>query len=75
MPAISVYTTQTDITLPDLSALGLTYPKNTTYQVRVGGLGPYADTDDALGPEGIGSFTSSESRVSYSEFVQVTTAP
>ena len=75
VPAISVYTTQTDITLPDLSALGLTYPKNTTYQVRVGGLGPYTDTDDALGPEGIGSFTSSESRVSYSEFVQVTTAP
>ena len=70
-----MYTTQTDITLPDLTPIGLSYPKNTQLQVRVGGLGPYASTDDALGPEGIGSFTSSESRVSYSEFVQVTTAP
>ena len=74
-PAIRVYTTQTDITLPDLSPIGLTYPKNTQFQVRVGGLGPYASTDEALGPQGIGSFTTSEGRVSYSEFVEVTTAP
>jgi len=70
-----VYTTQTDITLPDLTPIGLSYPKNTQLQVRVGGLGPYASTDEALGPEGIGSFTTSDGRVSYSQFVEVTTAP
>lgn len=40
----------------------------------VGGLGPYANTDDALGSEGIGSFTTRETRTSYSNFVDVRTA-
>jgi hypothetical protein len=46
-PRITVVTTETSATLPDLAALGLALPRSTRYVWRVEAVGPLVDVDAA----------------------------
>jgi hypothetical protein len=66
-PSVDVYTAETTAVWPDLSALGLIFPKGSAeYYVKILGLGPYSTMDDATGVEGIGAFAPGEMRGSRS---------
>jgi hypothetical protein len=55
---ISVVTTDTKTTLPDLKALGATLPGGTSFTYSVYAVAPFAGTDEAAGPTGfLGAWT------------------
>jgi len=66
-PAVYVYTTAVSATWPDLRRAGVIFPEGAAaYSACIMGLGPYADLDAAVGPEGMGALTPRESRRSAS---------
>ncbi|MET0793899.1 MAG: hypothetical protein ABW061_20435 [Polyangiaceae bacterium] len=55
-PKIAVYTSRLSAVWPDLSALGVPFPKPlNTYRITVSADGPHQTLDDALAPTGPGS--------------------
>jgi hypothetical protein len=54
LPQISIYTTATSERWPDLSALGLSFPKpRASYNATVTAIGPFETLDQAAGPDGL----------------------
>jgi hypothetical protein len=72
-PHIYVFTSETTTSWPDLSAIGVAFPVGASYESTITGLGPYATTDDALGPAGVGAPFPVERRRSSSPTVFMTT--
>jgi hypothetical protein len=63
----------TSMSWPDLSFLGITFPKGAHYTCSVGGIGPFASIDDAIGSDGLTSPFPVESWRSYSETTEFNT--
>ncbi len=74
-PSIYVLTAATSTTWPDLTSIGIPFPGGATYECAIGGLGPYATLDDALGADGLSATMPTEARRSNSRPIQVRTAP
>jgi hypothetical protein len=74
-PNVHVYTSVTSVKWPDLTPLGMSFPKNASYSGYVGGLGPFATIDDAVSPDGLGSIAPKEARRSFSHSIDFSTAP
>ena len=72
-PRIDLFTAETSTVWPSLSDMGVAFPGETSYEVSIEGLGPYASMDDAVGPGGIASTFPAELRRSISESIAVTT--
>ena len=67
-PSIYIYTTETSTKWPDLAPVGIRFPIGAaSYACRVRGLGPYADLDEAVGPDGLGAMIPKEMRRSVSQ--------
>jgi hypothetical protein len=75
VPRIYVFTNETSARWPDLSAIGVAYAKQTTYQCQVEGLGPYESIDEAMGPDGVGTPYPASLRRSVSPAITITTGP
>jgi hypothetical protein len=79
--SIRVITTASNLTLTDLSALGLDFPKNSAYTWGVTTYAPYSSMDAATGPTGIlvpgagGSLPKSDGSIGAALFRPFTTAP
>jgi hypothetical protein len=74
-PGISVFTADTETTLADLAALGVSFPRDAAYEVTLTGIGPASSLEDALNPSGPFATIPSEQRLSSSVPVDVTTSP
>jgi hypothetical protein len=69
-PNIRIYTADRSAGWPDLGVFGLGFPalaatfpdKKTVYKCTLGMIGPYANVDDALGPDGLGAIAPTERR-------------
>jgi hypothetical protein len=75
MPRMDVFTHDVRTGWPDLSGVGVSFPGGANYLCSVGGLGPYASMDDALGPAGVAAPFPAETRKSYSGTIHLTTMP
>jgi hypothetical protein len=70
-PSIQVFTADTTAIWPDLSSVGVSLPVGARYRCTIGGRGPYATMDDALGPDGIGAPFAAERRRGSSRSIGV----
>jgi hypothetical protein len=74
-PGISVFTADTQTTLPDFAALSLNFPSGAAYAVTLTGIGPAASLDAALDPSGPFATIPSEQSISMSPPIDVTLSP
>ncbi len=72
-PNLFLYTSETATSWPDLSPLGVPFPSGTTYSVVIAGWAPYANLDDAVGPDGVAAPIARESARSQSPSIEIGT--
>ena len=71
-PAIRVNTSNTAMSLADVIPPGINLPPTGAYACTVGGLGPFASIDEAVGPAGLATLIPKETRKSFADPRRVT---